>query len=157
MKNIPTFESFINESANVTIPKLSDIDHTRVVKWMSANIDSKHSIKMSGSNCVIDTSKLSKTELSDLMDYLRSQEYIKESFLNEGDMTNHYDGFVVLDQKAQETYKFKYIKGTNNVKVENTAIEKLMKSTHQSRANFSVHGFVRKGEWAKSDVPEFEG
>jgi len=80
-----------------------------------------------------------------------------ESFVNEGDMTKFYDGFVVLDSKHQEMYKFKYIKGTSNVKVEDAAIEKLMKSTHQSRANFAVHGFVQKGEWSKNETPEFEG
>ena len=83
-------------------------------------------------------------------------EFVNESAINEGDMTKFYDGFIVLDQKAQKTYKFKYVKGTSNVKVEDAAIDKLMKGTHQSRSNFMVHGFVHKGEWAKSDVPEFE-
>lgn len=75
--------------------------------------------------------------------------FLNES-INEGDMTKDYDGFVVLDSKTKKTYKFKYVKGTNNVKVESDAIAKLMTSTKEPRSNFMVHGFVRKGEWDKS-------
>jgi hypothetical protein len=32
----------------------------------------------------------------------------------------------------------------------------MMKATHQPRANFMVHGFVRKGEWDKDPNPEFK-
>lgn len=73
--------------------------------------------------------------------------------LNEGDMTKFYDGFIVLDSKTKKTYKFKYVRGTSNVKVEDAAIDKLMKSTGSTRANFAVHGFVKKGEW-NSDKTE---
>lgn len=79
-----------------------------------------------------------------------------ESFLNEGDMTRDYDGFIVLDQKNQNLYKFKYVKGTSNVKVEDAAISELMKEIKQPRANFMVHGFVRKGEWDKSPAEVLE-
>ena len=79
-----------------------------------------------------------------------------ESFLNEGDMTRDYDGFIVLDQKNQNLYKFKYVKGTSNVKVEDAAISELMKEIKQPRSNFMVHGFVRKGEWAKSPAGVLE-
>jgi hypothetical protein len=71
----------------------------------------------------------------------------QESVVTEGDMTRQYDGFIVLDSKTKKTYKFKYIKGANNVNVENIAIDKLVKATHQTRANFAVHGFVKKGQW----------
>jgi hypothetical protein len=71
---------------------------------------------------------------------------VQES-LNEADMTKFYDGFIVLDFKNKETYKFKYIKGTKNNIVEVDAINKLVKSTGESQANFTVHGFVKKGEW----------
>lgn len=81
--------------------------------------------------------------------------FLNES-LNEGDMTNHYDGFVVLDTKTKKLYKFKYVKGTNNVKVEGDAIAKLMTDTKEPRANFMVHGFVKKGEWDKSDAEILE-
>jgi hypothetical protein len=84
------------------------------------------------------------------------QEFVNESIINEGDMTNHYDGFKVLDQKNKKTYKFHYIKGQNNVKVEDAAIQKLMDFTKLSRANFMVHGFVKKREWDKDETPELE-
>jgi len=81
--------------------------------------------------------------------------FLNES-INEGDMTRDYDGFVVLDSKTKKSYKFRYVKGTNNVKVENDAIAKLMNLTKEPRGNYSVHGFVRKGEWDKSDFEVLE-
>jgi hypothetical protein len=81
---------------------------------------------------------------------------MKESEMNEGDMTKFYDGFIVLDFKNKETYKFKYIKGISNAKVEVDAINKLVKATGISQANFTVRGFVKKGEWNKDDTPVFE-
>jgi hypothetical protein len=79
-----------------------------------------------------------------------------ESVVNEADMTRQYDGFIVLDQKTKKNYKFKYVKGVNNVEVENDAIAKLMKTTNADRANFIVNGFIKKGEFDKdsSDVSE---
>jgi hypothetical protein len=74
----------------------------------------------------------------------------------EGDMTKHYDGFILLNQKGKETYKFKYVKGTSNVNVENAAIDKLVKATGLPRANFMVHGFIQKGEWDKNNISVFE-
>jgi len=79
-----------------------------------------------------------------------------ESVVNEGDMTKHYDGFILLDQKGKKTYKFKYVKGTSNVNVENAAIDKLVKATGEPRANFMVHGFIKKGEWDKNNISVFE-
>jgi hypothetical protein len=77
-----------------------------------------------------------------------------ESFLNEGDMTKDYDGFIVYDAKTKKNYKSKYVKGTNNVKVENDAIAKLIASTKEPRANFMVNGFVKKGEYDKDPSEE---
>ena len=76
---------------------------------------------------------------------------MKESEVNEGDMTKDYDGFIVLDTKAKKSYKFKYAKGTSNVNVENDAIAKLMKNLAQARPDFIVNGLIRKGEWDKND------
>ena len=81
--------------------------------------------------------------------------FLNES-INEGDMTKDYDGFVVLNDKTKKMTKFRYVKGINNVKVENEAIAKLMKSTGLSRGYFGVHGFVRKGEWDKSEYEVLE-
>ena len=70
----------VNESSTIKISKLSDIDHTRIIKWMNNQFDSnKYDMKKSGSGFVIDANKLSKTEQEDLMYYLKSQSYIKES------------------------------------------------------------------------------
>ena len=80
----------------------------------------------------------------------------QESVVTEGDMTRQYDGFIVLDSKTKKTYKFKYIKGANNVNVENNAIDKLVKATHQTRANFVVHGFVKKGQWDSDKAEIFK-
>jgi hypothetical protein len=81
---------------------------------------------------------------------------LNESQINEADMTKFYDGFIVLDRKNKKTYKFKYVKGTSNVSVENAAIDKLVKATGLSQANFTVHGFVRKGDWNTDDTPVLE-
>jgi hypothetical protein len=88
--------------------------------------------------------------------YDDAKESMDESVVNEGDMTKDYDGFVVLDTKAKKSYKFKYIKGSKSVNVENDAIAKLMKSTGESRGTFMVNGFVKKGEWDKSDFEVLE-
>lgn len=88
--------------------------------------------------------------------YDNAKANMDESVVNEGDMTKEYDGFVVLDTKTKKSYKFKYIKGSKSVNVENDAIAKLMKSTGESRATFMVHGFVKKGEWDKSEFEVLE-
>ena len=74
----------VNESSTIKISKLSDIDHTRIIKWMNNQFDSnKYDMKKSGSGFEIDIHKLSKIEQEDLMYYLKSQSYINES-VNEG-------------------------------------------------------------------------
>ena len=84
------------------------------------------------------------------------QEEMLESHVNEGDMTKDYDGFIVQDRGVNKNYKFRYIKGTNNKKVEDEAIAKLVKKTGAGRHEFWVNGFVRKGEWDKSDAEVLE-
>lgn len=76
--------------------------------------------------------------------------------LNEGDMSREYDGFIVLDYKSKNQYKFRYSRG-NNVPQENDAIDKLMKSTRLPRSSFAVHGFIKKGDFDKSELPELKG
>lgn len=80
-----------------------------------------------------------------------------ESTVNEGDMTKFYDGFVVLDYKNQNLYKFKYVRGTSNVKVEDAAISDLAKKIKEPQSNFAVREFIKKGEWAKNENPELKG
>lgn len=90
------------------------------------------------------------------LNFPEQEEMLESEEVNEGDMTKDYDGFIILDLKGQKTYKFKYVKGNSNVKVENDAIDKVVKSTGLSRSNFAVHGFVKKGEWDKNDTPVLE-
>ena len=71
----------------------------------------------------------------------------QESVIKEGDMTNQYDGFIISSNYPKKDFKFRYIKGINNVKVENEAIAKLMKKFGEARPNFIVNGFVKKGQW----------
>lgn len=81
-------ESKVNEGSTISIPKLSDIDHTRIIKWMSNQFDSKTwDIKKSGLGFEITIDKLSKAEQEDLTNYLKSQKYITES-TNEGTNDN---------------------------------------------------------------------
>jgi hypothetical protein len=85
------------------------------------------------------------------------EDFVNEDIsVNEGDMTKFYDGFKILDDKTGKMTKFHYVKGRKNTDVENEAIAKLMKATGSSRANFGVHGFVKKGEWNKDDTQVLE-
>ena len=72
-----------------------------------------------------------------------------ESSLKEADMTRQYDGFIVQDRKTLKNYKFRYIKGVNNVKVEDAAIAKVMAATKGPRAQFWVNGSIKKGDFDK--------
>ena len=90
------------------------------------------------------------------MKHIHTFESFNESLLNEGDMTRDYDGFILYDSKTKKEYKFRYIKGRNNVQVENEAIAKVMKDTGSTRSDLMVNGFVRKGEWDKSPAEEIK-
>lgn len=90
------------------------------------------------------------------MKNLHTFEEFLDGSLNEGDMSREYDGFVVLDYKSKKQYKFRYSRG-NNVPQENDAIDKLMKSTRLPRSSFAVHGFIKKGDFDKSEFPELKG
>ena len=82
--NVRGINESINETSVVKIPKLSNVDHTRIIKWLNNQFDSnKYDMKKSGSGFEIDIHKLSKIEQEDLMYYLKSQSYINES-VNEG-------------------------------------------------------------------------
>lgn len=126
-----------------------------VAKYSNANINLKNGYK-----------KHSEDELTALYnkigELIKGESNIKdvtvifESYINEGDMTKFYDGFLVLDAKTKEMYKFKYIKGISNSKVEVDAINKLVNAKHRDRSNFMVHGFVKKGEWNMDKTPVLE-
>ena len=105
MKNLHTFEEFLNESnrtkradnkINFLKDSTSDIDHTRLVKWLGKNIDSnKYYFEKSKTvgYWILDVKKLSERELKDLLQYLESNKYkfgtqiwlpAYESEINEG-------------------------------------------------------------------------
>lgn len=84
---------------------------------------------------------------------LRSNDKV---LISEGDMTNRYDGFIITDRKKKTEYKFKYIKGRNNVQVENDALAKIVKKNGGQRADYSVDGFVKKGQWNQSKAKVLE-
>lgn len=78
-------ESTITEGNTISIPKLSDIDHTRLTKWMGSQFNSKsYNMKKSGKGFDIAIDKLSKDEQDALKDYLKSQKYMTESIITEG-------------------------------------------------------------------------
>jgi hypothetical protein len=70
-KEVGVEESIDESNTTINIPNLSDIDHTRIIKWMSNQFDG-HSwdMKKSGKGFEIDIKKLSKREQEDLMNYL---------------------------------------------------------------------------------------
>lgn len=68
-------QKLINENF-VEIPNLSDVEHTRVVKWMSQNLENDYSIKKMDKGYHIDVHKLSKNEFDELIGYLQSQYYL---------------------------------------------------------------------------------
>jgi len=65
-------ENFVNEGSSIHIENVSDVDHTRIVKWMSNQFFPTAGIKKSGSGFTIDTHKLSKDDQDDLINYLKS-------------------------------------------------------------------------------------
>ena len=90
------------------------------------------------------------------MKHLHTFETFLNESLNEGDMTKDYDGFIILDFKTKKLYKGRYIKGVKNTKAEDITIDKAMKMTGSPRYNFAVHGFIKKGEWDKSETEILE-
>jgi hypothetical protein len=123
--------------------------HSTIDKSIKVDINSAHN------SILIRTDAKFASKIEDLAKSFEI-ENVSESEVNEADMTKFYDGFIVLDFKNKKSYKFKYVKGTSNVSVENAAIDKLVKATGITQANFTVHGFVRKGEWDKDDTPVLE-
>ena len=95
-------ESKVNETSTISVPKLSDIDHTRIIKWMTNQFDSKSwDMKKSGKGFEISIDKLSKAEQEDLMAYLKSQNYITESKVNE----SAADLIKYVETTSEKTFK----------------------------------------------------
>ena len=95
----------VNEASTINVPKLSDIDHTRIIKWMSNQFDSNTwDMKKSGKGFEISIDKLSKAEQEDLMAYLKSQNYITESHFKVGDKVKmSHGGYGVIKSLDKES------------------------------------------------------
>lgn len=112
-RRIPSLNEFINEqqineqssTVSIQIPEISDVDHTRIIKWMNRRLDSKsYTIEKNGSGYVINTEKLSKREISDLMYYLESHGYLKESVYTEIHEDRNGNVTYTKDPKAYLAY-----------------------------------------------------
>jgi hypothetical protein len=79
IKNVNESVEFLAEM-NMMLPNISDVDHTRIVKWMSQNYDypRQYDIKRKGKDIEITIKKMSSQEIEDLKYYLKSQNYINE-------------------------------------------------------------------------------
>jgi hypothetical protein len=170
MKHISTFENFLNEG-NASMYKSTVQNALKLLGYDLKQSELKVGVKKEK---LYDLITLNGELLCSSSDYAQMVTWIQNAVkedpakygldprvlesedVNEGDMTKDYDGFIVIDYKTKKNYKFRYIKGTNNVKVEDEAIAKLMKDTRQPRATFAVNGLVRKGEWDKSDAQVLE-
>ena len=81
-------ESVVN-GENINIKNISDIEHTRLIKWISQNIYVKSEIDVvkSKDGFTIDASKIPSRDKNDLIKYLRSNDYLNESVVNERNVT----------------------------------------------------------------------
>ena len=174
MKYLHTFETFLNESLNegkkekfllYTNPgNATDrayvaigADDVREVLSDSKRYRDSYLILFQGSGTQDDLIK-AKNMFSN---YRFGDESIDESIdeseeVSEGDMTNQYDGFIIIDFKTKKLYKGRYIKGVKNTKAEDMAIDKAMKLTGSPRYNFAIHGFIKKGKWNESETEILE-
>ena len=168
MKNLHTFEEFVNESLNegkkqkfllYTNPNNSTnrayvaigAADVREVLSDAKRYSDSYRILYQGNGTQDDLVKAKRM----FTDYQFGNESIDES-LNEGDMTRDYDGFIVSDTDSKKNlhWKFRYMKGIRNNKVEDIAIAKVMKETGKSRADYWVTDLIKKGEWNKSEAEE---
>jgi hypothetical protein len=79
-----------------------------------------------------------------------------KALLAEGDMTRQYDGFIVSSVDNKLKYKFRYMKGIRNNKVEDVAIADVMKKTGKPRSYFWVTGGIKKGQWDQTKAEILE-
>ena len=175
MKNLHTFEEFLNENLNeagkekfllYTNPGNSTnrayvaIGSSDVKEVLSDSRKYRDSylILHQGSGTQDDLIKAKRM----FSNYRFGDETIGESesideSINEADMTRDYDGFIILDFKTKKQYKGRYIKGLKSTKSEDIAINKAVEMTGSQRFTFAVHGFIKKGDFDKSELPELKG
>jgi hypothetical protein len=144
MNHIKTFESFVNESSYADRSMMISADQKDQILDLlkKANLQVKLSQPPEyGGDYEI--------EFRTPQEALKGEQVLSvldESKLNELDMSKDYDGFVVQPVGKTDKWKFRYTKG-NNRPQEDAAIKKVMAETGQSRSNFWVNDFIKKGEW----------
>jgi hypothetical protein len=160
MKNLQTFEEFINESSineDSYAKKSMLIRGSEKEKSLDAlkrnRISPKIHIEdwMQG-DCEFEFRDSKEAEKAEAI--LTS--LFGESVVTEADMSRDYDGFVIQHvNKAEPKWKFRYTRG-NNRPQEDAAIKKVMADTRKPRSEFWVNGFIRKGEWDKYEAKEIK-
>ena len=75
-------ESQVNE-ADISLKNISDIEHTRLIKWIGQNLNSNVDVVKSTDGFTIDASKIPSRDKNDLIKYLKSSDYLNESYTNE--------------------------------------------------------------------------
>jgi hypothetical protein len=156
MKHIHTFESFLNEKKEDTFTAY--IEDSRSFRPEDIKRDYNLVVKNHDRRGFDVVGK--KEDIEDFVaDYAvvlpeEGIQVYESASINEGDMTNMYDGFIASSTDNKVQYKFRYQRGVQNTKVENAAFEKMMKETGKPRGSFWVTGFVKKGEFDKDPTPE---
>lgn len=70
-------ESQVNE-ADINLKNISDIEHTRLIKWIGQNLNSDVDVVKSKDGFTIDASKIHSRDKNDLIKYLKSSDYLNE-------------------------------------------------------------------------------
>jgi len=153
MKQAGMTESTLKEAEQTVkseaASRLADFFRIPVHTLDKFNFDGNDNIK-AVSNALNSTSMQGAQMYYDMAIKLAKEELGVEESISEADMSRQYDGFTVLDQKTKKQYKFRYIRGVDNVKDENDAIKTVMVVTKQPRSNFMVYGLIKKGEFDKT-------
>lgn len=101
--------SVVLDGSWVDTKELNWVDHTRVIKWIHNELDNKATMTKDGKGWSIDTSKLLPRQLKNLIEYLRTQKFLKEAHnLTEAKTLDRDDMMVHLEDK----YKFGRVRPT---------------------------------------------
>lgn len=101
--------SVVLDGSWVDTKELNWVDHTRVIKWIHNELDNKATMTKDGKGWSIDTSKLLPRQLKNLIEYLRSQKFLKEAHnVTEAKTMDRDDMMVHLEDK----YRFGSVRPT---------------------------------------------
>ena len=131
-------EGLVNEAAKndnvITFKKFKDIDHTRLVKWMQNEFGNKYNPGMkwlgghlvNGGDFELDVTDWDTRDLADLKKYLKSQSYISEGIVNEGQSS----------RRTQDTKK-KIMKISQFRKLIQEEVRRVLKESNKMNAYIS--------------------